>query len=68
MPGMTRRVKAERDKLAAELADIYPAFAQMLADLLSRIAANDARSTTSTSTPGRQVRTVSSSPNWLPVG
>ena len=35
------RVKAERDKLAAELAEIYPAFANKLADLLPRIAAND---------------------------
>ena len=35
------RVKAERDKLAAELAEIYPAFADKLADLLPRIAAND---------------------------
>jgi hypothetical protein len=35
------RVKAERDKLAAELADIYPAFAQNLAELLPRIASND---------------------------
>ena len=30
--------EAERDKLAAELADIYPAFEQKLADLLPRIA------------------------------
>jgi hypothetical protein len=28
------RVKAERDKLAAELAEIYPPFAQKLAELL----------------------------------
>jgi hypothetical protein len=35
------KAEAERDKLAAELADIYPAFAQKLADLLPRIAAND---------------------------
>ena len=35
------RVKAERDKLAAELSEIYPAFANKLADLLPRIAAND---------------------------
>jgi hypothetical protein len=35
------RVKAERDKLAAELADVYPAFAKKLAELLPRIAAND---------------------------
>jgi hypothetical protein len=35
------RVKTERDKLAAELAEIYPAFANNLADLLPRIAAND---------------------------
>jgi hypothetical protein len=35
------QVKAERDKLAAELADIYPAFAQKLAELLPRIAANE---------------------------
>ena len=35
------RVKAERDKLAAELAEIYPVFANKLAELLPRIAAND---------------------------
>jgi hypothetical protein len=35
------RVKAERDKLAAELAEIYPAFANKLADLFQRIVAND---------------------------
>jgi hypothetical protein len=35
------KVKCERDKLAAELAAIYPAFANKLADLLPRIAAND---------------------------
>jgi chromosome segregation ATPase len=35
------KVKAERDKLTAELTDIYPAFEQKLADLLPRIEAND---------------------------
>jgi hypothetical protein len=35
------RVKTEGDKLAAELAGIYPVFAEKLADLLPRIAAND---------------------------
>jgi hypothetical protein len=35
------KVKAERDKLAAELANIYPAFADKVADLLPRIEAND---------------------------
>jgi hypothetical protein len=35
------RVKAERDKLAAELAEIYPPFAHKLAELLPWIAAND---------------------------
>jgi hypothetical protein len=35
------RVKTERDRLAAELADIYPGFARALGDLLPRIAAND---------------------------
>jgi hypothetical protein len=30
-----------RDELAKELADVYPGFAQKLADLLVRIAAND---------------------------
>ena len=30
-----------RDDLAKELADLYPAFAQKLAELLPRIAAND---------------------------
>ena len=33
--------QVERDKLAAELTDIYPAFAQRLAELLPRIVAND---------------------------
>jgi len=35
------QVKAERDKLAAELANIYPGIAQKLRELLPRIAAND---------------------------
>jgi hypothetical protein len=35
------KAKNERDKLAAELAKIYPAFANKLADLFQRIAAND---------------------------
>jgi hypothetical protein len=35
------KVKAERDKLAAELADVYPAVEHKLADLLARIDAND---------------------------
>jgi hypothetical protein len=35
------RVKTERDRLAAELAEIYPIFARRLAELLPRIAAND---------------------------
>ena len=32
----------ERDKLAAELAEVYPPLAEKLADLVARIAANDA--------------------------
>jgi hypothetical protein len=32
---------AERDKLAAELTDFYPAFTQKLAELCARVAAND---------------------------
>jgi hypothetical protein len=35
------RVEAERDALAAELAELYPAFADKLADLLPRIDDND---------------------------
>jgi len=35
------KAKAKRDELAAELADIYPGFAQRLAELLPRIAGND---------------------------
>jgi uncharacterized protein YhaN len=35
------KAKAKRDQLAAELADIYPAFAHRLAELLPRIAASD---------------------------
>src|SRR5258708_4080693 len=35
------QVKVERDKLAAEFADIYPIFAQKLAELLPRVVAND---------------------------
>jgi hypothetical protein len=35
------KAKAERDKLAAEFADIYPVFAHNLAELLPRIVAND---------------------------
>jgi hypothetical protein len=33
---------AQRDMLAAELATVYPAVAEQLADLVTRIAANDA--------------------------
>jgi hypothetical protein len=33
--------KAERDKLAKELADNYPVFAERVAELLPRIATND---------------------------
>src|SRR5262245_24655711 len=33
---------AERDKLAAELAEVYPPVAAKLADLAARVAANDA--------------------------
>jgi chromosome segregation ATPase len=33
---------AERDKLATELAEIYPSLAEKLADLAARVAANDA--------------------------
>jgi hypothetical protein len=33
---------AERDALAAELADVYPAIAEKLADIVGRVAANDA--------------------------
>jgi hypothetical protein len=33
---------AERDKLAAELAAVYPGLAEQLADIVGRIAANDA--------------------------
>ena len=36
------KAKAVRDELAKELADLYPAFAQKLAELLPRIAINDA--------------------------
>lgn len=35
------KAKAERDKLAAELKDLYPAAAASLADLAARIEAND---------------------------
>jgi transposase len=35
------KAEAARDELANELADLYPAFAQKLAELLPRIAAND---------------------------
>jgi hypothetical protein len=40
-PGHVREVKAERDKLAAELAELYPAIEDKLAELLERIDAND---------------------------
>ena len=36
------KAKAVRDELAKELADLYPAFAQKLAELLARVAINDA--------------------------
>ena len=35
------KVKAERDQLAKEYADLYPIVAKQLAELMSRIAAND---------------------------
>jgi len=35
------KAKAERDKLAAELADVYPGIEAKLGELLPRIAAND---------------------------
>src|SRR5262249_20318677 len=35
------RIKAERDRLAAELREFYPAVSERLAELLARIAAND---------------------------
>ena len=35
------KAKAERDELAKELAELYPAVAQKLADLCTRVAAND---------------------------
>ena len=35
------KVKAEHNQLARELADLYPAVAQKLAELLARVAAND---------------------------
>jgi hypothetical protein len=35
------KAKAERDKLAAELKEVYPTFAARLADLVTRIDAND---------------------------
>jgi hypothetical protein len=35
------KAKVVRDQLAAELADLYPAFAQKLAELFARVAAND---------------------------
>jgi len=35
------RARAERDKLAAELKEVYPTFAARLADVLARIDAND---------------------------
>ena len=35
------KAKAERDKLAAELREIYPAFASRIVDLMARIEAND---------------------------
>lgn len=35
------RARAERDKLAAELKDVYPALAARVADLVARVDAND---------------------------
>jgi hypothetical protein len=35
------KAAAERDQLAAELADLYPGFAKKLGELLSRVAASD---------------------------
>jgi hypothetical protein len=36
-----QKAEVERDKLAAELADTYPALAKQLSDILTRIEAND---------------------------
>jgi hypothetical protein len=35
------KAESERDELAKELADFYPAFAEKLAELLARVAIND---------------------------
>jgi Patatin-like phospholipase len=55
----------ERDKLAAELAALYPAFIKEIAELLPRIIENDRESRTSMSTRCRVTRGLSASPNWL---
>jgi hypothetical protein len=41
--GAYDKAKTERDQLAAELANIYPAFSQKVSELLPRIEANDRR-------------------------
>jgi hypothetical protein len=52
-----------RDKLTAELADIYPAVAESLAELLPRIVQNTATSSTSRLARCRTVRIGCSLPS-----
>jgi hypothetical protein len=66
------KAKAVRDELAKELADLYPAFAKKLAELLPRIAANDREIERINYRAFHPERRVCSVPNWLrgacPVG
>jgi hypothetical protein len=48
-------VKVKRDKLAAELRELYPGFVTTIAGLLGRIAANDAEPP-APSAPQRRIR------------
>jgi hypothetical protein len=62
------RLKAERDRLAAELADVYPPFARWVADFLPRLAAATARSSTSTLTRCRATPPRCARRSWSRAG
>ena len=57
------KAEAVRDELANELADLYPAFAEKLVELLARVVVNDRRSTTSTIALCQQEPTACLLPN-----
>ena len=57
------KAEAVRDELAKELADLYPAFAQKLAELLARVVINDREIDYINITPCQRVPTACLLPN-----